>query len=158
MCHFNINPKNIIVFKNQFYKLSDFEYIRSIKDSNIIPNDNNFISPQLYNFYTDKENHKTINLIKNDVYSLGLCVIYTMTRTNELNNIFKDFISRKSNEEVELLIRDYFKYPLNTVDDDNFYSLKFETLLNYMLKVREFERFDFSQIIQYVCKEYEFED
>ena len=74
------------------------------------------------------------------------------------NNIFKDFISRKSNEEVELLIRDYFKYPLNTVDDDNFYSLKFETLLNYMLKVREFERFDFSQIIQYVCKEYEFED
>ncbi len=158
MCHFNINPKNIIVFKNQFYKLSDFEYIRSIKDTNIIPNDNNFISPQLYNFYTDKENHKTINLIKNDVYSLGLCVIYTMTRTNELNNIFKDFISRKSNEEVELLIRDYFKYPLNIVDDDNFYSLKFETLLNYMLKVREFERFDFSQIIQYVCKEYEFED
>ncbi len=158
LCHFNINPKNIIVFKNHFYKLSDFEYIKSIKDPNIIPNDNNFISPQLYHLYTNKEKYKKINLIKNDVYSLGLCIIYTMTRTNELNNIFKDFISRKSNVEVKSLIRDYFKYPLNTLDDDNFYSLKFETLINYMLKEKESERFDFSQIIQYLCKEYEFED
>ena len=81
-----------------------------------------------------------------------------MTRTNELNNIFKDFISRKSNCDVKSLIKDYFKYPLNTLDNDNFYSLKFETLINYMLKEKESERFDFSQIIQYLCKEYEFED
>jgi len=48
LCHFNINPKNIIVCKDKLYKLNDFEYIRAIKDVNIIPNDNNFISPQLY--------------------------------------------------------------------------------------------------------------
>ena len=159
LCHFNINPKNIIVCKDKLYKLNDLEYIRAIKDVNIIPNDNNFISPQLYELYYEKKSHKGVfNLVKNDVYSLGLCIIYTMTRTNEINNIFKDFISKKHNIDSDKLVGDYFKYPLNTMDDDNFYSIKLEILLQNMLKFREDERFDFIQINEYITKEYEFED
>jgi serine/threonine protein kinase len=126
MCHFNINPKNIIVYKDKSYKLSDLEYIRTIKDSNIISNDNEFISPQLFNLYNEKKNNKAyINLIKSDVYSLGLCIIYTMTRTNDINNIYRDFILNKSNLDSDNLVCNYFKYPLNTMDNDNFYSHKF---------------------------------
>ena len=157
MCHFNINPKNIIVYKDKSYKLSDLEYIRSIKDSNIISNDNEFISPQLYNLYNLKNNNKCyINLIKSDVYSLGLCIIYTMTRTNEINNIYRDFVLCKSNIDSDNLVCNYFKYPLNTMNDDNFYSIKFQNLINHMLKKKEEERFDFSKIIKYLCNEYQF--
>ena len=81
-----------------------------------------------------------------------------MTRTNEINNIFKDFISKKHNIDSDKLVGDYFKYPLNTMDDDNFYSIKLEILLQNMLKFREDERFDFIQINEYITKEYEFED
>ena len=157
MCHFNINPKNIIVYKDKSYKLSDLEYIRTIKDSNIISNDNEFISPQLFNLYNEKKNNKAyINLIKSDVYSLGLCIIYTMTRTNDINNIYRDFILNKSNLDSDNLVCNYFKYPLNTMDNDNFYSHKFQNLINHMLKIKEDERFDFSEIINYLCKEYQF--
>ncbi len=157
MCHFNINPKNIIVYKDKSYKLSDLEYIRAIKDTNIFSNDNEFISPQLYNLYNEKKNNKTyINLIKSDVYSLGLCIIYSMTRTNDINNIYRDFILNKSNLDSDNLVYNYFKYPLNTMDDDNFYSLKFQNLINHMLKIKEDERFDFSEVINYLCKEYQF--
>ena len=44
------------------------------------------------------------------------------------------------------------------MDDDNFYSIKLEILLQNMLKYREDERFDFIQINEYITKEYEFED
>ena len=156
LCHFNINPKNILVFKNKIYKLIDLEYIISLNENNIIANENNFISPQLFNFYYSKEKKKNIDLIKNDVYSLGLCIIYTMTKNDDYNNLYNNFVVITINDN-DKLIDEYLKYPLSILSSENKYSNKFIYLLKKMLKRDEKERFNFNEIKKYLCKEYEFE-
>ena len=158
LCHFNINPKNILVFKNKIYKLTDLEYVIELNETNININinDNNFISPQLFNFYYGKENKRVVDLIKNDVYSLGLCIIYTMTKSDDYNNLYNNFVVTTINDN-DKLIDEYLKYPMSILNSENAYCNKFVYLLKKMLNRNEKERFNFNQIKNYLCKEYEFE-
>jgi serine/threonine protein kinase len=156
LCHFNINPKNILVFKNKIYKLTDLEYVKDLNETNIIDNYNNFISPQLFSYFYGKENKKFVDLIKNDVYSLGLCIIYTMTKNDDYNNLYNNFVVITINDN-DKLIDEYLKYPLSILSSENKYSNKFIYLLKKMLKRDEKERFNFNEIKKYLCKEYEFE-
>ncbi len=156
LCHFNINPKNILVFKNKIYKLTDLEYVKDLNETNIIDNYNNFISPQLFSYFYGKENKKFVDLIKNDVYSLGLCIIYTMTKSNDYNNLYNNFVATTINDN-DKLIDEYLKYPMSILNSENAYCNKFVYLLKKMLNRNEKERFNFNQIKNYLCKEYEFE-
>ena len=158
LCHFNINPQNILVFKDKIYKLTDLEYIQFINEKNLINNNNNYMSPQLFNYYHNKDKDNVfVDLIKNDVYSLGLCIIYTMTKTDDyFNNIFNNFVSKNINNN-EHLIDGYLKYPMSNMNSVDCYDNKFIYLLKQMLNRNEEKRFNFTQINTYIRKEYEFE-
>jgi hypothetical protein len=158
LCHFNINPQNILVFKDKIYKLTDLEYIQFINEKNLINNNNNYISPQLFNYYHNKDKDNVfVDLIKNDVYSLGLCIIYTMTKTDDyFNNIFNNFVSFNINNN-DHLIDGYLKYPMSNMNSVDCYDKKFIYLLKQMLNRNEEKRFNFTQINTYIRKEYEFE-
>ncbi len=158
LCHFNINPQNILVFKDKIYKLTDLEYIQFINEKNLINNNNNYISPQLFNYYHNKDKDNVfVDLIKNDVYSLGLCIIYTMTKTDDyFNNIFNNFVSFNINNN-DHLIDGYLKYPMSNMNSVDCYDNKFIYLLKQMLNRNEEKRFNFTQINTYIRKEYEFE-
>ena len=159
LCHFNINPQNILVFKDKIYKLTDLEYIQFINEKNLINNNNNYISPQLFNYYHNKDKDNVfVDLIKNDVYSLGLCIIYTMTKTDDyFNNIFNNFVSKNINNN-DHLIDGYLKYPMSNMNSVDCYDNKFIYLLKQMLNRNEEKRFNFNQINTYIRKEYEFEN
>ena len=159
LCHFNINPQNILVFKDKIYKLTDLEYIQFINEKNLINNNNNYISPQLFNYYHNKDKDNVfVDLIKNDVYSLGLCIIYTMTKTDDyFNNIFNNFVSKNINNN-DHLIDGYLKYPMSNMNSVDCYDNKFIYLLKQMLNRNEEKRFNFTQINTYIRKEYEFEN
>ena len=156
IAHFCINPNNIIVFKDSIYKICDFENIFYISNSKIFENNNKFISPQLYSIYYSKINSGNFNVIKNDVYSLGLCILFTLIKGNELD-LIRDFVNIKENNDNNNLINNYIKEACKEVKDMNFYSEKFKKLLCNMLKYDENERFDFTQVIDFICKKYEFE-
>ena len=158
LCHFNINPQNILVFKDKIYKLTDLEYIQFINEKNLINNNNNYMSPQLFNYYHNKDKDNVfVDLIKNDVYSLGLCIIYTMTKTDDyFNNIFNNFVSKNINNN-DHLIDGYLKYPMSNMNSVDCYDNKFIYLLKQMLNRNEEKRFNFTQINTYIRKEYEFE-
>ena len=159
LCHFNINPQNILVFKDKIYKLTDLEYIQFINEKNLINNNNNYMSPQLFNYYHNKDKDNVfVDLIKNDVYSLGLCIIYTMTKTDDyFNNIFNNFVSKNINNN-DHLIDGYLKYPMSNMNSVDCYDNKFIYLLKQMLNRNEEKRFNFNQINTYIRKEYEFEN
>ena len=159
LCHFNINPQNILVFKDKIYKLTDLEYIQFINEKNLINNNNNYMSPQLFNYYHNKDKDNVfVDLIKNDVYSLGLCIIYTMTKTDDyFNNIFNNFVSKNINNN-DHLIDGYLKYPMSNMNSVDCYDNKFIYLMKQMLNRNEEKRFNFTQINTYIRKEYEFEN
>ena len=159
LCHFNINPQNILVFKDKIYKLTDLEYIEFINEKNLINNNNNYMSPQLFNYYHNKDKDNVfVDLIKNDVYSLGLCIIYTMTKTDDyFNNIFNNFVSKNINNN-DHLIDGYLKYPMSNMNSVDCYDNKFIYLMKQMLNRNEEKRFNFNQINTYIRKEYEFEN
>ena len=157
IAHFSINPNNIIVFKDSIYKISDFEHLFYISNSQILQNNNKFISPNLYNIYYNKINNTNFNVVKNDVYSLGLCILFTFIKGNELD-LFRDFVNINDNHDNYNLIHNYIKEACKEENDKNFYSDKFKKLLCNMLKINENERFDFTQVIDFICKKYEFED
>ena len=157
LAHFCINPNNITVFKNNIYKITDFEHLASLNSPNIIQNDNKFISPHLNYLYHSKKLNGGINLIKNDVYSLGLCCIFTIIKSNDIDIIYRDFINVDKFCKNEEIIKKYIDNVKKLKKNDNFYSNKFYYLLCKMLEINEEERFDFKNIIDYICKEYEFE-
>jgi serine/threonine protein kinase len=156
LAHFNIDTENIIVFKNNKYKINDFNEIKEAFDyyysgsSNLIPNENRFISPNLEYFFEKKI--KKIDLIKNDVYSLALCIMYSIK--NDINLITKDFIMINiyNNEIINKNVENYFFYAEKF--SQNRYSNKIKNLLKNMLNVFEDLRFDFTEIIKDINEEY----
>ena len=157
LAHFCINPFNITVFKNNIYKITDFEHLASLNSPNIIQNDNKFISPDLNYLFHSKKLNGGINLIKNDVYSLGLCCLFTMIKNNNIDILIRDFINIDKFCKNEEIIQKYINNVMKAKKDNNFYSKKFIQLICNMMKNNEEERYDFNNIIDYICKEYEFE-
>ena len=157
LAHFCINPFNITVFKNNIYKITDFEHVTCLNSKNIIQNDNKFISPDLNYLFHSKKLNGGINLIKNDVYSLGLCCLFTMIKNNNIDILIRDFINIDKFCKNEEIIQKYINNVMKAKKDNNFYSKKFIQLICNMMKNNEEERYDFNNIIDYICKEYEFE-
>ena len=162
LAHFNVEPKNIIVFKDKKYKINDFNEIKEVYNddsnennfnvNNLIPNENRFISPNLLDYFEKK--CKKVDLVKNDVYSLGLCVMYSIK--NDINLINKDFtmINNYNNNSgiINKNVENYFYYAEQL--SKNHYSNKLKNLVKNMLNVNEHLRFDFTEIINDINEEY----
>ena len=154
LAHFNLDPENIIVFKDKKYKINDFNEIKEVYDyaNNLIPNENRFISPNLLAYFEKK--CKKVDLVKNDVYSLGLCVMYSIK--NDINAVNKDFtlinFNNNNNGIINKNVENYFYYAEQL--SKNHYSNKLKNLMKNMLNVNEQLRFDFTEIINDINEEY----
>ena len=172
--HLNINPHNIIIFPESIYKISDCEmsidYDTLISDFNgdenqlsineilgILDSGNKYMSPKLKLMIKNRIKLNLDFLDKNDVFSLGLCVLSTMNRQKDDKNIINDFVyinSKLYNELSKDNTNNYIKEKIDIYTKDLGYSKKFLNLLYNMVNINDNLRYDFKQIIEYIIKEY----
>ncbi len=157
LSHFCINPNNITVFNDQLYKITDFEHLTYSFPKNIWRNENKFISPNLNYLYKKKDPNYKVNLIKNDVFSLGLCSIFTMNQNNDINFLYNEFVNLDILTNINRKIKNYIYKVIQMEKDENLYSEKFINLICNMMTISEEERFNFKDILNYISKEYKIE-
>ena len=135
IAHRDIKPQNIFVFDHDEYKLGDFdEMIKIINNADIeVKGTEMFMSPKLMRAL--REGRKTVrhNIFKSDVYSLGLCVVYAMTK--DYDEILK-IKTRNDHANKDWM---YATFSSN-------YSEKYLNVLLRMLKRNENERYDFIEL------------
>ena len=96
-------------------------------------------------------------LDKNDVFSLGLCILSTMNKQKDDKIIINDFVylgTKLYNELVKDDSNNYIKEKIDFSTKDLGYSDKFINLLYNMMNINDSQRFDFKQVIDYITKEY----
>ena len=138
--HRDIKPQNVLIFKNQVYKIADFGEAKQItkigqnRQINTLRGTELYMSPLLFNGLKTNQLDIKHNLFKSDVYSLGLCILFASTLT--VNSIYeiRKLIDMKS-------VRSF----LSRVLKDK-YSVAFITLLGDMLEINERVRPDFIQL------------
>ena len=172
--HLNINPHNIIIFPESIYKISDCEmsidYETLINDFKsekrqlsteeiigIIDSGNRYVSPKFKLMIKRKIKLNMDYLDKNDVFSLGLCILSTMNKQKDDKIIINDFVylgTKLYNELVKDDSNNYIKEKIDFSTKDLGYSDKFINLLYNMMNINDSQRFDFKQVIDYITKEY----
>jgi serine/threonine protein kinase len=172
--HLNINPHNIIIFSDSIYKIADCEmsidYETLLNDFKgnehqlttdeilgILDSGNRYVSPKFKLMIKNRIELNVDYLDKNDVYSLGLCVLSTMSRQKDDKIIINEFVyisSKLYNELINDSSNNYMKEKVNYYTKNLGYSNKFLILLYNMMNINEEKRFSFKQIIDYITKEY----
>ena len=138
--HRDIKPQNVLVFKNKVYKIADFGEAKQIekmsqnRQINTLRGTELYMSPLLYNGLKTNQIDIKHNLFKSDVYSLGLCILFSATLT--VNSIYdvRKMVDMKN-------VRNY----LGKVLKAN-YSAEFINLLGDMLEINEGFRPDFEEL------------
>ena len=138
ICHRDIKTQNILIFKNNNYKIADFGEIKQIigEENSIhsVRGTHLYMSPILFKAYNNKEYNIKHNPFKSDVFSLGLCFLFASTLN--INNLFKvrDYYD---DEKLQLFIMSLIgkKYSFNLI-----------LLLSKMLTLNEFQRPDFIEL------------
>ena len=172
--HLNINPHNIIIFSDSIYKISDCEmsidYETLINDFNsqerqlsneeivgILDSGNRYMSPKIKLIIKNRIELNMDYLDKNDVFSLGLCILSTMNKQKEDKIIINEFVyfgTKIYNELVNDNSNKYAKEKIDFYTKDLGYSKKFINLLYNMMNINDNKRFNFKQVIDYIIKEY----
>ena len=172
--HLNINPHNIIIFSDSIYKISDCEmsidYETLINDFNsqerqlspeeifgILDSGNRYMSPKFKLMVKNRIKLDMDYLDKNDVFSLGLCILSTMNKQKDDKTIINEFVylgTKIYNELVNDVENKYVKEKIDFYLKELGYSKKFVNLLYNMMNINDSQRFDFKQVIDYIIKEY----
>ena len=178
IAHFNINPNNVVIFRDKVHKLCDFGSIKQISSEHYSITfdelmENKFISPQINAIIqrctlkkVNLVNSKEINFAKNDIFALGLVVVYAMLNGNDFRIMNYDFVgidlklyrkATKAHRYIRNMIEKYLEYP-NKINMDEkgvpAYSDKLEYLLMKMLSIDESERPSAAEIKEYIETEY----
>ena len=136
--HRDIKPQNIVIFKNNIYKIADFGEAKQIKkltnNLQTLKGTEIYMSPLLFNGLRTNQIDIKHNLFKSDVYSLGLSILYAATLN--IDNIYeiRKFIDM---DDVRKFIIEVF--------NGNF-SQKFVDLIERMLEINEKFRPDFIEL------------
>ena len=147
--HRDIKPQNILICKNNIFKIADFGEAKELKNNNLntdmqtIRGTELFMSPILFqSIRLTRLNSIEHNTYKSDVFSLGFCLVFASTLTfNSLYEIREVY----DMEKIEVSIRKFF---------NGRYSEKFIKLILNMLEVDEGKRMDFIELYNYVVKEF----
>ena len=141
VAHRDIKPQNILVFKNNKYKIADFGEAKEIKISkqlNTLRGTELYMSPILYNGLKKDKDDVTHNPYKSDVFSLGFCFMYAAA----LNfNIIYEVRDISDMEKVEKILHRHLK---------NKYTEKFIDVLVLMMENDENKRVDFFKLNQFI--------
>ena len=135
--HRDIKPQNILVFKNNVYKLADFGEAKQIENmtinlaSNSLRGTELYMSPLLFNGLRTGQVDIKHNIFKSDVYSFGLCILFAGTL--EIMSLY-DIRKYVEMSDVKKYLNKMFK---------NKYSDKFIDLLFMLLEIHENKRPDF---------------
>ena len=132
--HRDIKPQNVLVFPNNHYKVADFGEAKKINYKNIrntLRGTQIYMSPLLFNGLKHNKIDIKHNLFKSDIYSLGLCLLYSSTF--KLGNLYE---IRKISDRNSLKI--FIEENLTGKYSDNFINL-----LLKMLEINENDRIDF---------------
>ena len=138
--HRDIKPQNILVFKNNIYKIADFgeaKQIESISKSivvNSLRGTELYMSPLLFNGLRTGQVDIKHNMFKSDVYSFGLCILYAAVTNNKPLYETRKFVEMNS-------VKKYVNKILK-----NKYSSKFIQLLCTMIEIHEKNRPDFIEL------------
>jgi serine/threonine protein kinase len=141
--HRDIKPQNILIFKNKIYKLTDFGEARKIgeKDKNnkslvqySLKGTELYMSPLLFNGLRTGQIDIKHNTYKSDVYSLGLCMLYSATTCDK-----KLFEIRRIIEMEKIK-----KFVNKSLEEK--YSDKFIDIIISMLEIHEQNRPDFIEL------------
>ena len=144
--HRDIKPQNILVFKNNIYKIADFGEAKAVKQSynklNTLRGTELYMSPALYDGLKQDLDDVSHDPFKSDVFSLGFCFMYAAF----LNfNIIYEVRDVTDMNKLEKILHKHLK---------NKYSEKFIKVLVKMLEIDEKERFDFISIENYINENY----
>ena len=138
--HRDIKPQNILIFKNDIYKLADFGEAKQIDAmKNLLVNyslrgTELYMSPLLFNGLRNGQIDIKHNLFKSDVYSLGLCILFAAVTSNKPLYEIRKFIDMKGVKKyLEKLLKEKYSY-------------KFINLISSMLEIHEKNRPDFIEL------------
>ena len=138
--HRDIKPQNILVFKNNIYKIADFGEAKQIENmtinllSNSLRGTELYMSPLLFNGLRTGQVDIKHNVFKSDVYSFGLCILFAAS----LQMITLYDIRRIVD------MQDIKKYLDKMLGDK--YSKKFIEFVAVLLEIHEKNRPDFIQL------------
>ena len=139
--HRDIKPQNILIFKDNKFKISDFGEAKELMTNNrttvkqTIRGTELYMSPILFQALQNRVHSRYTkhNTFKSDVFSFGLCFLFAASLTyNSLINIREIFDSI----QIQMILNKYL----------NRYSGKFNNLLFKMLEVDEKNRPDFIEL------------
>ena len=135
--HRDIKPQNILVFKNNIYKVADFGEAKQIENMTINLACNSlrgtelYMSPLLFNGLRTGQVDIRHNVFKSDVYSLGLCILFAGSlEMMSLYDIRKYVDMADARKYLDKMFKDR-------------YSSKLIDLLSLLLEIHENKRPDF---------------
>ena len=146
IAHRDIKPANILILNDNEYCITDFGESINVKNdygSFDIRGTKNYMSPILSKYAGSGITNVKHNIYKSDVYSLGLCFVYAMTKNlNAINDIKK-----MKDDEIK-------KFLTKNVLYKNGYSNEFYNILLKMITINENNRYDFIQIENMIMYHY----
>ena len=99
--HRDIKPQNILIMENKNYLICDFDesiFVKRAYGSYDVRGTEMFICPILQNCIYSGMKKAKINIYKSDIYSLGLCFVYAITKNFEVIKKIKknhdDFLNK----------------------------------------------------------------
>jgi len=135
--HRDIKPQNILIFKG-IYKLADFGEAKKVTNKknkmNTIRGTELYMSPQLFNGFNNNMKNVFHNSYKSDIYSLGLCFVYSATLNHDILTEIRNCIEV---EELNEILREELQKK---------YSDQFVDILERMLDIDEVSRYDFIEL------------
>ena len=144
IAHRDIKPQNILVFKNDVYKITDLGEAKGAKNNtqlSTLKGSQYFMSPNLFfAFKYNGSNHKVVhNIFKSDVFSLGFCFLYAMNLNMKLIQ------SLREENNMKNVINIVKKFGI-----DKKYSNKFMNIIYNMIQIDENKRMDFVELYKEV--------
>jgi serine/threonine protein kinase len=101
IAHRDVKPENVIIFKNNIYKLGDFGEAKGTKTYDklsTLRGTDTYMSPILYNGLKMEKEDVVHDLYKSDVFSLGYSMLYAVSLNHD---IIKEIRKYEKMEDIE---------------------------------------------------------
>ena len=134
IAHRDVKPENVIIFKNNIYKLGDFGEAKGTKRADklsTLRGTDTYMSPILYKGLKMAKEDVVHDLYKSDVFSLGYSLLYAVSLNHNIINEIRDL------EKMEDITKILFKRMKPR------YSEKFINIILKMINPEETKRIDF---------------
>ena len=146
IAHRDIKPQNILIFKNNIYKITDLGEAKGANNNvqlATLKGSQFFMSPNLFFAFKYNGNNKKVshNIFKSDVFSLGYCFLYAMNLNMKLIQ------SLREENNMKNVINIVKKFGL-----DKKYSNKFMNIIYNMIEIDENKRWDFIELFNEINK------